>query len=199
MTSFTIITPTYNRNNDILKRCIDCIESQTYTNWRHLVIIDDNDLTKHISQDIINKYSSTKREFITLEKNFNNFGNTPRQYGISLSNEENIVFVDDDNVIFPNFLFTFNKFIELNKNIDSWICKIIHLGPLPSQFIEPAILNGSPPILQNIDTLQFCVKTSIIKTYGWLDKGYLADGYTIENICKNSSFEFIDEILGVHM
>ena len=31
------------------------------------------------------------------------------------------------------------------------------------------------------------------------DKGYLADGFTIEKICKNNSYTFINQILGIHM
>ena len=87
------------------------------------------------------------------------------------------------------------------KNYDIGICKIIHMGPLPINLHPPPkILNGNPPVLRNIDTLQIIVKTEIMKKEGWeVDKGYLADGFTIEKICKNNSYTFINQILGIHM
>jgi len=198
---FTIITPTFKRDPNILKRCLDSINAQTYKHWKHIVIIDDNKFEPHISKEILTEYKTPNRVFILNGTNSNNYGNTPRQKAISLADSGYIVFIDDDNVVFPNYLDTFFKAIHENLEKKVFICKIIHCGPLPSHFGEPPkILDGIPPKLQNIDTLQFCVDTITMKTYGWLDKGYMADGHTIQNICDNiDSIVFIDEILGVHL
>ena len=202
-TFFNIITPTFNRSHAIIERCIASVDAQIHKNWKHFVIIDDVDKNKnkHVPQNLIEKYSSPKREFICLGHNSNNFGNSPRKLGINLSTENGyIVFVDDDNIIFPNYLSTFNKNIQPHPNIITHICKIIHMGPLPPNLgTPPKILNGNPPVLQNIDTLQVCVKSQIMKQHGWLNMGYMADGYTIQSLCKNWNYTYIDNILGVHM
>ena len=107
---FNIITPTFNRSPDIIERCIVSVDAQIHKNWKHFVIIDDVSNTRHVPLDLIEKYSSSKREFIYLGHNSNNFGNSPRKLGIESSNENGyIVFVDDDNIIFPNYLSTFKK------------------------------------------------------------------------------------------
>jgi len=197
--SVTIITPTYNRDEKILLRCIKSVDSQIYQNFKHIIIVDDNYFNeKYISNDFIKKYSSNSRIFITLGYRSNNYGNSPRQKCIDDTETDYIVFLDDDNIIFPNYLY---EMINGIKNYDIGICKIIHMGPLPPNLHPPPkILDGNPPKLRNIDTLQIIVKSDIMKKEGWeIDKGYLADGFTIEKICKNNSFIFINEILGIHM
>ena len=196
--SVTIITPTFNRSQNIIKRCFASVDAQTYTNWNHLVLVDDEHLEPHLSSDII--HTNSKREFICMGKRTNNYGNSPRQLGIEKGCGDYFVFLDDDNVIFPNYLETLVKYLEDNTDKSIAICKIIHMGPLPGRFGEPPkILDGKPPVLQNIDTLQVCVRAEVVKKLGWLDKGYLADGYSIQNWAENYKYGFVDEILGVHM
>jgi|TARA_B110001450_G_scaffold195282_1_gene183632 glycosyltransferase involved in cell wall biosynthesis len=199
--SFAIITPTFNRSSDVLERCFASIDAQIYKNWKQIVIIDDDNIEKHISSKLVEKYSCDNREFICLGKNSNDFGNSPRTLGIKMASQESyIVFIDDDNVIFPDYLSSFAKNIQLMPIKKIHICQIIHLGPLPSNLgTPPKIIYGKPPVLRNIDTLQICVAAEIIKQHGWLDMGYLADGYTIQSICKTLNYTYINKVLGVHM
>lgn len=196
--SITIITPTYKRDENILLRCIKSVDSQIYQNFKHIIMVDDINLEDHITSDFINSYSSDKRTFMSLGYRSNNYGNNPRQKCIEMTETDYIVFLDDDNVIFPNYL---SELIKGVKNFSIGICKIVHLGPLPAPlWPPPKIIDGNPPILQNIDTLQVIVKTEVMKKERWeVDKGYLADGYTLEKICKNNDYIFINEILGIHM
>jgi len=198
--SVTIVTVTYNRSTEVLKRCLDCVEGQTFKDWHHLVVVDDKTIDHHISSDVLDMYSCEKREFLALGYHSNNWGNSPRQFAIDHSNSEFIVFIDDDNIVFPHYLDTFVTYFNKHPLHDLAICRIIHLGPLPSFHCPPPkILNGNPPVVQNIDTLQVCVRLQIAKKYGWLDKGYMADGYTIQNFAEHCHHGFLEEILGVHM
>ena len=65
-------------------------------------------------------------------------------------------------------MFIYSLFrIKNNKIIITYIYKIIHVGPLPPNLgAPPKVLNGNPPVLQNIDTLQVCVKSQIMKQHG---------------------------------
>lgn len=203
----TIITPTYGRHADVLKRCMDCVDGQTYTHWRHIVIVDDEYVQPHVTQDTVSHYTQNgKREFVSLGKHTNNYGNTPRRHGIYSSQTKYIMFMDDDNVIFPNYLQVMIEHLELHEDAQPSdflmaVCKIIHMGPLPEKLCPPPkILDGRPPVLQNIDTLQVVVTSDLAKKCGWLDQGYLADGYTIELYSHHANhIVYVDEILAVHM
>ena len=84
-----------------IERCVVSVDAQIYKNWKHFVIIDAVGKTRHISQNLIEKYSSTKREFICLGHNSNNFGNSTRKLGINQSKMDILFFIDDGNIIFP--------------------------------------------------------------------------------------------------
>ncbi len=195
----TIITPTFRRSDDVFRRCLDSVNGQGCSKWKHIVIVDDETFEGHVSQDILQKYSSDKRIFLLAGKQTKNSGNTPRQIGIDHCDTEYLMFLDDDNIIFPNCVEVFLKGFEKNKT-DCLIAPIFHCGPLPMHLgPPPIILRGNPPVLKNIDTQNICVKTDVMKKCGWaVDKGYCADGYTFEKLCKMCSFSFLQDILGVH-
>jgi glycosyltransferase involved in cell wall biosynthesis len=198
--SFTFITPTFKRSEAVLRRCLDSVNGQTYRNWKQIVMIDDVTHDGHVSKEVMNTYSSAQRQFFLLGQRSNNSGNTPRQRCIEMCDTDYIVFLDDDNVIFPNYLDVMLRALQSDEQPDMTICKIIHLGPLPPWLGKMAVLDGKPPVLQNIDSLQIAVKTPLMKQIGWqVDKGYMADGYTIQKLAENCRYKHVDEILGVHL
>lgn len=196
----TIITPTYKRNPDVLRRCFASINGQTYPSWQHLVLVDDETVEPHVSAVIQGDYADARRSFVAVGRH-NNSGNTPRQRGIEAAKGEYIVFVDDDNVIFPNYLEVFAAYMAEHRDVMMGICKIVHLGPLPARLCPPPIiLAGNPPVLQNIDTLQVCVRREIAQKEGWMvEKGYMADGWTFQTWAERHPYGYVDAILGIHM
>jgi glycosyltransferase involved in cell wall biosynthesis len=195
----TIVTPTYRRSGDVLRRCLDSVNGQGCSNWKQIVIVDSDTFEGHVSQDILQKYSNEKRKFILAGKEHKNYANTPRQMCIELCDTEYIMFLDDDNIIFPNCVEVFLKGFAQHQT-DCIIAPIFHCGPLPMHLgPPPIILRGNPPVVKNIDTLNICVKTEAMKKCGWCtDKGYCADGYTFEMLCQTNSYSFLQDIIGVH-
>mgnify|MGYP005829057215 CR=1 FL=1 len=89
----SVIIPTYNRGK-ILKRAIDSILSQTYTNWE-LIIIDDGgeDDTKEVIKAYQEKYNNI------FYYKFPNMGaSAARNIGIGLANGELVGFLDSDDI-----------------------------------------------------------------------------------------------------
>lgn len=223
----TFITPTYSRDDAVLRRCLDCVEGQTFRDWTHLVIVDDKAVEPHVTTETLNAYSHSRRQFIALGHRSNNYGNTPRQLGIDLATTKYIVFLDDDNVIFPNYCRVMLDALGATPSaakgtgesqptvtdatatttsdrsaadVQMVVCRIIHMGPLPSWLCPPPkVLDGNPPVLQNIDTLQVCVESSVAKQIGWFEMGYMADGHTLQAYARSCGTKHIDDILGVHM
>lgn len=195
----TFITPTYKRDEKVLRRCLDCVEGQGFKEWTHLVIADDAALDGHVSAQVQEEYTHERRRFIALGHRSNNYGNTPRQLGIELAATPYVIFLDDDNVIFPNYCSVMLRAMR-EASAQMVVCRIIHMGPLPQWLCPPPkVLDGNPAVLQNIDTLQVCVDAQVAKREGWMDKGYMADGHTLEAYAKACKTVHIDDILGVHM
>lgn len=199
----TILTPTYKRTPDTLRRGFAAVNSQLYSNWRQLVIVDDVSMSPHVSDEIQREFADPRREFMVLGQRSNDYGRTPRQVGIerAASTSDFFVFLDDDNVIFPDYLEKFMRHMSAHPEHDMAICKILHMGPLPARLCPPPkVLDGLPPVLQNIDTLQMCVRADFALREGWdVDKGYMADGYTFERWASRGQYGAVDAILGVHL
>lgn len=198
--SFTFITPTFRRPPAILKRCLDSVEGQAYPHWRQIVVVDDATVEAHVPADLLAAYTSPQREFVALGRASNNSGNSPRQFAIERATTDFVVFLDDDNVIFPNYLEVMAAALTAVDSADMVICRIIHMGPLPPWLCPPPkVLDGNPPVLQNIDSLQATVRTRAMKEHTWLDRGYMADGYTMQSLAEKYRHIHVSDILGVHM
>jgi glycosyltransferase involved in cell wall biosynthesis len=198
--SFTIITPTYQRAPDILRRCLDSVNGLRYREWHQIIIVDDASFEGHVSQELMDEYASPQRTWMTLGYRANNWANAPRMKAILAAASDYIVFLDDDNIVFPNYLTEFVNHFRTHPDHGMAVCKILHCGPLPAHFGRPpAILDGRPPVLQNVDSLQICVRSEIAKQYGWLDAGYTADGATIQLWSQHCTVGFVDTITAVHL
>jgi len=115
MMSISIIIPTYNRS-EILPQTLDSVLSQTYNNWKCLVIDDHStDNTKRIIQDYCDKDNRIRYLLNNRKKGAQGARNT----GLYESDSEWIFFFDSDNIMHPDLLETL--LAETNTGID--VCK----------------------------------------------------------------------------
>jgi len=115
---FGIITPTFNRP-ELLKRCIQSVENQTYSNWVH-VIIDDS--TTHETENL--RLGSDKLVYIKNE--VNSGVGISRNKGIDyLCSQEidYIIFLDDDDYFDINCLSKANEYIKKNINYQWFVSR----------------------------------------------------------------------------
>ena len=196
----TIITPTWNRPNDVLERNIRCVNSQTYENWEHVICSDGYE---ERVEELVREDNNPKRTYKKMDKHYNNYANEIRQKCLEEANGDYIVFYDDDNVIFPHFIEKMlGKLQEAPEDTAFTICHIIHLGPVPERLGEPPIvLTGQPVIPGNIDSLQVIIKKqALLDIGGWdIETGYMADGYTYQRLAEKYDYVELPEILCVHI
>lgn len=205
-----IITPTHNTNLNILERCIRSVQWQSYgtDNITHFIFHDG--LSKKSQEDFDNSMQINNWKNINygqLPYNTNSYGAGVRQYVMDNHITEKfdyIINLDDDNILFPDFVKTHVSVLEKHTEEQFSICKIIHLGPLPIHLHPvPAVISGIPPVYRNIDTLQIMVRTSAMKQCSWAQKtgisGYCNDGETYEKLGKMFKWIEIPEILAIHM
>jgi len=98
----SIIIPTYNRGS-LIAESLDSILNQSYQNWE-CIIIDDG--SSDNTFDVVNPYViKDKRIKILNRPDFKPKGaNACRNYGLSLSKGDFVLWFDSDDIIHPNCL-----------------------------------------------------------------------------------------------
>lgn len=98
----SVITPTWNRHQLLLGRCIPSVSQQTYTNWEHIVVSDgpDFELARILDSP------SSRRTYASMSWHDQNvlWGSRARIHGQGVALGEVIAHLDDDNAWRPEHL-----------------------------------------------------------------------------------------------
>jgi len=114
--NITFIIPTIGRIT--LNNSINSLLNQTIENWNAIIIFDG------IKSNIEN--NDLRIQIIEIDKKglgINSAGNV-RNHGMSICKTKWIAFLDDDDIIAPDYIETFNKELELYPNIDVLIFRM---------------------------------------------------------------------------
>lgn len=122
-----IITPTYNRPN-FLKRAIRSVLNQTSPFWELWIYDDGSD---YDVEAIIKKFDDSRIHFIKgpklVEKERNNHSSSiPRNALLTQSNNEIIIYLDDDNYLWPDGIATILEYFKKHSNRDVIYCKLTY-------------------------------------------------------------------------
>ncbi len=185
----SILTPTYKRYDE-LKNAISSVLNQFYNNWEMLICSDGDDI---IVKNIIEEYNDNRIKYYSTEKT-NNWGSTQRNFLTEVCKGKYIIYLDDDNILYPNAL----KAIIENFNAETGmiIAKIDYDGLNHQLPVEDKIILGK------IDTLNAIIDKQYIKYISW--KNYVGHDYEFIKICENNiindgkNVKFISEVIGKH-
>jgi len=109
----SIIVPVFNVENYI-KRCIESLINQTYTNIE-IILVDDGSTDK--SKDICDEYSKKDKRIIVIHKKNGGLSDA-RNIGIEASKGNYISFVDSDDYVTNNYVeFLYTLIIDSNSDI----------------------------------------------------------------------------------
>ena len=199
--TISILTPTWNRGIKMLNRCMACVDWQAFQDWEHVIVSDGPDSKL---KEYFNETSKTnpKRKFFELEKNHADYGASVRKLAMPWLKGKYVAFLDDDNIIFPEFLEEMVGALEgTGPEVGFAVCQIVHMGPLQAWVGRPPqILQGWPIVVGGIDTLQVVVKKEAIEKIGWVSEGgFFSDGYTYEALSKEFRHIRVEKILGIHI
>ncbi len=199
--TISVLTPTWNRGIKMLNRCMACVNWQSFQDWEHVIVSDGPDpvLREYFS---VKSKDDPKRQFIELEENHADYGASVRKLAMPMLNGKYIAFLDDDNVMFPEFLEEMVGALEgTDSDVGFAVCQILHMGPLQAWVGKPPqVLTGWPIVVGGIDTLQVVVKKEAIEKIGWVaEQGFYSDGYTYEALSKEFRHVRVEKVLGVHI
>jgi hypothetical protein len=153
------------------------------------------------------------------ETRFNDFGHSLRDIGIRAARGEYIVHFNADNVLYPEALEQIAAEIARPPRVakpdgtplDSndiiifpvKMFGLIRVWPHVAQYKGLAdwfeILNGNPPVLQNIDCMQLVMKRRLwLDEGGWYDKSELSDGLMYQKFADKYGYRTVGGVLGEH-
>lgn len=180
MSYITFIIPTLGRQT--LSRTIDSIYLQKSNDWKAIIIFDG------IKNNLSGKYANDKR-IIILEKPKTGFINSRnisfagevRNYAFDLVDTKWIGFIDDDDVILPNYIEELKKeddekkdFILFRMNYDKVVPKI-----------------GINTIIHNEAGISFVVKNEIVKKHNLRFKNDGSEDFHFLKNMENLGLKYI--------
>ena len=169
----SVITPTRNRHDTLINRCIPSVCKQTYPRIQHIIVSDGYD------ESLDKKLWGTFTELGWIKKES---ANAARQRGLSMSRGELIAYLDDDDAYREDHISTLVRAFEENPGIKwaytdmvqhfSWQADNV-IGSEPPQYMGI----GTPMIMHRkelADTAFFaepshCEDWDMVKK--WLDAG----------------------------
>ncbi len=166
----TIITACWRVEN--LKKIIECVDGQTYQNFQHLLINDNNPEVRDVFKDLCDGIT---RHWIDCGVRCHAFGGVARNIGVAVAfsyirerdrnlDTEFIIFLDDDNLWEPNHLQTFIDVLQEHPEATMIGSDMIKIGVNDTNWrleIPCRIKHG------HCDLGSFLYKATLFRTYGF--------------------------------
>lgn len=175
---FTIITPTLQRES--LKIACSTLDSQTFKDWTHIVVIDCDDW----NWPLLDQISRQRRGFMRCEKPHKNGGNTCRHIAWTFASGRYIYYLDDDNYMADAT--ALQRMHDALVEADFPLVAFFPIHRLGGRFFP----DGKPRIC-HVDTGNLVVVREIGQ---WPDTdAYCSDGLFIEDLLKEHEYKSFPE------
>ena len=121
----SVVTPTWQRHEVLISRCIPSVQAQTYPDVEHVVVSDgpDPDLGK-----LLDGLPVVYGEVGQHDDNPWNFGSHARNHALGLASGELVAYLDDDNAWRPDHLQRLVEAMLANPSADFGYSRM-HLHP----------------------------------------------------------------------
>ena len=192
---FSIIIPTYKRT-ELLKRALDSVKNQDYTNYEVLVCSDGY---SEEDEKCVMSFNDDRFKYKYIEKsNVIHWGDIQRNEMIHFCTGDYVMYLDDDNNIVPDYLSYANKSIQTNVGMIIFKVRLRHVGE-----------NVIVPYFQEIKkgyiyTLNCMIRIDIAKKMEWKLIGEYGADYLFYKDCEthclqnNIQIRYLNKIIGNH-
>jgi len=161
MVNISIIIPVYNKEK-FLKKCIDSVLKQTYTEIE-IILIDDGSIDK--SKEIISEYVTEYPKIIhSIEEGHKGVSNA-RNQGLKKAKGKYIVFVDADDYLEPNYLMNLMKFSNFEFVVSGLLEQIYGLTSITTSIeTVDAVIDVDSGSIDSIFSKKFFPIFSVVYT-----------------------------------
>lgn len=187
------IIPTYSRVNHLIT-LISSLMAQSNPNWKAHIVADcpPEDIQNKI-KGVVDFFNDKRIKLTILPERYNDWGHTPRQYGVNKSTEEWVIMTGEDNYYVPEFV---NSMLVEGKNQHFVYCDMVHNWINQEYIPIKTKLN-----LGHIDIGAFMVKTNLAQKIKLRVNEEWADWYFVEefvNKFKYANIKKVNKVLYVH-
>lgn len=192
MEKIEFIIPTYNRPNHLMCT-INSIVAQRSDKW-FIHVIGDKPPEGSLDK-IMDYFKGDERiRFTIFNDRFNDWGHTPRNYGLDEAKEEWVIMTGEDNYYAPVFVDHFLNVVD--DETDFVYCDMIHNWTnFQYHYIK------CKPIMNHIDIGNFMVRRNKLNGLRLKTKIEQADGIFVEEYLRNNPsgrIKYIEKPLYVH-
>jgi glycosyltransferase involved in cell wall biosynthesis len=180
----TIVTPTYRRLH-LLREAVESVRAQTHADWEHLIVADGHD--PEVEDFIVNLQDDRVHYHYTRPMRM--VGNYQRNYALRFATGEYLLYLDDDNVIYPECLAAM---------VAGFVDESIGYVIAPIRYGDITMSPAAPFRFGEIDLLNYMVRRPLAERAWGQNRHFGCDYYLIERISKISSGNFIEQVIGHH-
>jgi hypothetical protein len=168
--------------------------AQSNPNWKAHIVADcpPEDIQNKI-KSVIDFFNDKRIKLTILPERYNDWGHTPRQYGVDKSTEEWVIMTGEDNYYVPEFV---DSMLIQAKNQHFVYCDMVHNWINQEYIPIKTKLN-----LGHIDIGAFMVKTNMAQKIRLRVNEEWADWYFVEefvNKFKHANIKKVNKVLYVH-
>ena len=187
------IIPTYNRVSHLITM-LGSLQAQSNPNWTAHVVADcPEEEIQEAMKTVVAFFNDPRIKLSILPERHNDWGHTPRQYGLDNATEEWVVMTGEDNYYVPEFV---DIMLSESTNQHFVYCDMVH-NWINRNYI-PLL---SKLELGKIDIGSFMTKTNMAKKIKLKTDQEWADWYFVEEFKKKytiAKYKKVNRILYVH-
>jgi glycosyltransferase involved in cell wall biosynthesis len=187
------IIPTYKRVNHLIT-IVGSLMAQSNPNWTAHIVADcpEEDVTNRI-KEMVTFFNDDRIKLTILPERYNDWGHTPRQYGLDNATQEWVIMTGEDNYYVPEFV---DIMLGESEHQHFVYCDLLHNWINKEYIPIKSILE-----LGRIDIGSFMTKTNMAKKIKLRTDQEWADWYFVEEFQKKfkvAKYKKVNRILYVH-
>lgn len=131
MTRVTVITPTWQRHELLLNRCIPSVQAQDHPDTEHLVIGDGPDpvLEENLSMPWLRGWKNLWYRELPAHDTASHYGHYCRAHGLELASGKYITYCDDDDSLRPEHCRLLAAALDASPRAGFAVSRMLSHGP----------------------------------------------------------------------
>lgn len=155
----TVITPTWNRHDMLLERCIPSVQAQGYHEFEHIVVSDgpDPELAQKLAQPWLNGWKSLWYSELPVHDPELHYGHHARAYALGIASGRYVTYCDDDDALRPQHIGALAQALDEHPGAGFAVSQMLSHGPGGSSLIGDGEICcgnvGTPMIMHRIELM----------------------------------------------